>query len=55
MEAAAVARVSGYNGSTGTAENTEVKAAGSYLLTGDYYLNTNGFRPFVGAGAGTSL
>jgi len=30
----------------------EVKAAASYLLTGDYYLNTNHFRPFVGAGLG---
>ena len=25
---------------------------GSYLLTGDYYLNTNKFRPFVGLGGG---
>ncbi|MFL5741101.1 MAG: hypothetical protein ACJ75B_12840, partial [Flavisolibacter sp.] len=29
-----------------------VKAAGSYLLTADYYINTNKFRPFVGVGAG---
>ena len=25
---------------------------GSYLLTGDYYFNTNKFRPFVGIGGG---
>jgi outer membrane protein W len=29
-----------------------VKASGSYLLTGDYYFNTNKFRPFAGLGAG---
>jgi outer membrane protein X len=37
------------NGETFSAD---VKAMGSYLLTGDYYINTNSFRPFVGAGAG---
>lgn len=30
----------------------DVQVNGSYLLTGDYYLSNNGFRPFVGAGAG---
>ena len=30
----------------------DVKASGSYLLTGDYYFNTNKFRPFAGFGAG---
>ncbi len=29
-----------------------VKASGSYLLTGDYFFNTNKFRPFAGVGAG---
>lgn len=30
----------------------DVKALSSYLATGDYYINTNRFRPFVGAGTG---
>jgi outer membrane protein X len=30
----------------------DIQANGSYLLTGDYYLNNNNFRPFFGAGAG---
>jgi outer membrane protein W len=30
----------------------DVKASSSYLLTGDYYFNTNKFRPFAGLGAG---
>lgn len=30
----------------------DAKASGSYLLTGDYYFNTNRFRPFAGIGAG---
>lgn len=30
----------------------DVKATGSYLLTGDYFLKETGFRPFVGAGIG---
>ncbi|MDN3655772.1 hypothetical protein QWZ08_09065 [Ferruginibacter paludis] len=29
-----------------------VKAAASYLTTGDFYFNNNDFRPFLGAGAG---
>ncbi|HWJ89917.1 MAG TPA: OmpW family outer membrane protein [Flavisolibacter sp.] len=37
---------------TGNTVVGDVKASGSYLLTGDYYLNTNKFRPFVGVGAG---
>jgi outer membrane protein X len=44
--------VSGYN-SDGSAVAASVKAAGSYLATGDYYFNDNySFRPFAGAGAG---
>jgi outer membrane protein X len=30
----------------------DVKASASYLLTGDYYFNTNKFRPFAGLGTG---
>lgn len=33
-------------------EGGDVKASGSYLLTGDYYFTTNKFRPFAGLGAG---
>jgi len=52
MEAAVVARFSGYN-SSGDELDINVKASASYLLTGDYYLNNNySFRPFAGAGAG---
>ncbi|MFD2569488.1 hypothetical protein ACFSUS_02525 [Spirosoma soli] len=32
--------------------NGEVKAAGSYLLTGTYLLTQTNFRPYVGLGAG---
>lgn len=46
MEAAVTANVD-INGEKGSA-----KANASYLLTGDYYLNDNKFRPFGGAGAG---
>jgi hypothetical protein len=46
MEGAIMARA------TKNGEAAEVKASGSYLLTGDYYLNTNDFRPFVGVGVG---
>ena len=35
-----------------TSGNADVKGSASYLATVDYYLNTNSFRPFVGAGAG---
>ncbi|MGK2861425.1 MAG: hypothetical protein ACSLE0_05795 [Chitinophagaceae bacterium] len=52
MEAAVIARFSGYQ-ADGSADKLEVKAAGSYLATGDYYFSDNySFRPFAGAGAG---
>jgi outer membrane protein W len=37
---------------TGDASYGTVKGTGSYLLTGDYYFNTNKVRPFAGAGIG---
>ena len=52
MEGAIVAKFSGYD-EYGNAMNTKVKAAGSYLATGDYYFTNNyALRPFAGAGAG---
>jgi len=52
MEGAIVARFSGYD-ENGNVMDASVKAAGSYLATGDYYFNTgSSFRPFTGAGAG---
>ena len=36
----------------GNTVSGSAKANGSYLLTGDYYINNNNFRPFVGLGAG---
>ena len=52
MEGAIIAKFSGYD-DEGNAMNTKVKAAGSYLATGDYYFTNNySFRPFAGAGAG---
>ncbi len=52
MEGAVVARFNGYD-ENGDVMDASVKAAGSYLATGDYYYNTNSsFRPFTGAGAG---
>ena len=33
-------------------ESGDAKLNSNYLLTGDYYLNNNTFRPFVGAGLG---
>ncbi|HKO80312.1 MAG TPA: outer membrane beta-barrel protein [Chitinophagaceae bacterium] len=52
MEAAVIARFSGYN-DEGTVNSASVKAAGSYLATGDYYFSDNySLRPFAGAGAG---
>ena len=52
FEGAVVARFSGYD-PDGDPLNASVKASGSYLATGDYYLMNNySFRPFVGAGAG---
>ncbi|HEX7903127.1 MAG TPA: hypothetical protein VF487_04540 [Chitinophagaceae bacterium] len=52
MEAAVVARASGYN-SSGETMNVDVKASGSYVATGDYYFSENySFRPFAGIGGG---
>ncbi len=52
MEVAVVARFSGYD-ADGYPNDASMKASGSYLATGDYYLTDNYiFRPFVGAGAG---
>src|SRR5687767_12754395 len=50
MEAAVTAR--GYVDANGETGSAEVKASGSYLATGDYYFNTNKFRPFAGLGLG---
>lgn len=50
MEAAVTVR--GNIDEEGFATDGEAKASGSYLLTTDYYFNTNSFRPFVGLGAG---
>ena len=49
METAITARANTVNGET---MDGDVKGSGSYLATADFYFNTNGFRPFVGAGAG---
>lgn len=50
FEAAVTARAAvDKNGESFTGD---VKASGSYLATGDYYFNTNKFRPFAGLGAG---
>jgi len=52
MEAAVVARFTGYDAS-GDLESADVKASASYLATGDYYFKNNySFRPFAGAGVG---
>jgi outer membrane protein W len=53
IEIAAMAR--GYETASGsTSSDLEVKASGSYLLTGDYYITDNySFRPFAGAGLGS--
>src|SRR5688572_17307287 len=52
MEVAIVARFSGYD-TNGDPLDLDVKGAGSYLATGDYYFAGNyNFRPFGGAGAG---
>jgi hypothetical protein len=50
MEGAVMARAS--QSSTGEPLVADVKASGSYLATGDYYFNTNQFRPFAGIGLG---
>ena len=49
LEGAVTARVATVNGEEVTGD---AKASASYLLTGDYYFNTNTFRPFAGLGAG---
>lgn len=52
LETAIMARATGMNSTSGDAE-VEVKAAASYVATGDYYFTNNySFRPFAGAGAG---
>lgn len=52
LETALMARASGINSATGDTE-VEVKAAASYVATGDFYFTNNySFRPFIGAGAG---
>jgi outer membrane protein X len=52
MEAAVVARFGGYD-ENGNINDVSLKAAGSYVLTGDYYFKDNySFRPFAGAGLG---
>jgi outer membrane protein W len=50
MEAAVMARAN--VNAAGDRFDADVKASGSYVLTGDYYFNTNSFRPFAGLGAG---
>jgi outer membrane protein W len=50
FEAAATARASVDD--NGEKVVGDVKASGSYVLTGDYFFNTNRFRPFAGVGAG---
>jgi len=52
MEAALVARFGGYD-AEGNANEVDVKGAGSYLATGDYYFtNNHAVRPFAGIGLG---
>jgi outer membrane protein X len=52
MEAALVARFSGYD-QNGDAMNASVKGSASYIATGDYYFRANkDFRPFTGGGVG---
>ncbi len=52
MEFAIMAR--GYATSSNNTLNSDfdVSAVGSYTLNSQYYFNTNGFRPFIGAGIG---
>lgn len=50
IEAAVMAR--GQVDANGQAADVDVKAAGSYLLTGDYYFTSTTVRPFAGAGLG---
>ena len=50
FEVAIMAR--GMSDASGNVSEVDVKAAGSYLATGDYYLTQNLVRPFAGAGVG---
>ena len=50
MEGAVMARAA--VSPNGQEASGDVKASGSYLATGDYYFNTNSFRPFAGVGVG---
>lgn len=50
LEMAIMAR--GRADATGTNTEVDVKAAGSYLVTGDYYFTSSKARPFAGAGLG---
>lgn len=50
FEVAVMAR--GMADAQGNVAEVDVKAAGSYLATGDYYFTSNTVRPFAGAGAG---
>lgn len=49
FEGAALARV---NNTGDEDSDAEVSVLSSYSVTGDYYLGSSGFRPFVGAGMG---
>lgn len=52
LETAVFARARSTN-ADGTVADLEVKGAGSYLATGDYYFTAkHSFRPFAGAGVG---
>ena len=50
LETAIMAR--GRTDASGTNTEFDVKAAGSYLVTGDYYFTSSKVRPFAGAGLG---
>jgi outer membrane protein X len=50
IEMAVMAR--GTSDENGNVAKVDVKAAGSYLVTGDYYFTQNTVRPFAGAGLG---
>lgn len=50
LETAIMAR--GRTDAAGTNTEFDVKAAGSYLVTGDYYFTSSKVRPFAGAGLG---
>jgi len=51
MEGAVMAQME-MDESTGEMKSGTVQANSSYALMGDYYFNTNTFRPFAGIGAG---